>query len=328
MDFSAVRLGDAFSLISKTLPLLLIRLGASLLFWVIAIVYFLIVGGVSLLVANASELVGVIVFGVGMVGLGGIYTLVYRYVFYMIKAAHVAVMAEILRNGNVPQGTSQLEWGRQRVQSRFTEVNVMFLVDELVQGVIRAFTGTVFAIASWIPGDTVRTLVGIVNTIINYALTYIDEAILARRFWVDTEENTAWKNARDGVVLYAMIWKPILINAVVLMVISYIPFLLVIILFSAPVGFLVNIFNSDIAAWAIILTLVLAWLVKVSVGDSFAMAAIIAAYYRETQSLTPDPEMSQNLEGITDKFKELKDKAEASLTGKRTGGQEAPAPSV
>lgn len=322
MDLSSIRLGDAFNLLVKTAPILLVRLGASIAFWAIAIVYFLIVGGVALLVGNLSEIIGWIVFGVGMVGLGGIYHLAYRYVFYMIKVAQIAVMSEVLKNGDLPAGTSQLNWGRARVTERFTEMNVMFVIDELVNGVISAFTWTVFSIASWIPGDTVRTLVQMIQRIIELALGYIDEAIIARSFWVQ-ERDSVWKNARDGVVLYTMVWKPILLNAVVLMVISYIPFVVVFLLFSAPVGFLINLFNQEWAGLAIILTLVLAWLIKVSVGDSFAMAAILATYYRETQSLTPDPAMSQKLEGISDKFVELKNRAEEGLTGKRTPASQA-----
>jgi hypothetical protein len=45
---------------------------------------------------------------------------------------------------------------------------------------VRAFTHTVFFLTSWLPGDTLRTLVAIVNRIINYSMNYIDEAVLAR----------------------------------------------------------------------------------------------------------------------------------------------------
>jgi len=100
----------------------------------------------------------------------------------------------------------------------------------------------------------------------------------------------------------------------VLMIISYLPFVITLLVFAAPVAFLVNIFSAQAAGWALIITLVLAWLVKVSVGDSFAMAAIIAAYYHETKDLSPDPEMSRRLEGVSDKFGELKQKAEAGIS--------------
>ena len=143
--------------------------------------------------------------------------------FYLLKAAHVAIIAELLVNGKVPEGQSQLAWGKQKVQERFAEVNAMFIIDELVMGVVRTFTRTVFSLTSWLPGDTLRTLVSLINRVIENAMNYIDETVLARSFW--NERESVWTNARDGVVLYAMVWKPILINAIVLMIISFIPFI-------------------------------------------------------------------------------------------------------
>jgi hypothetical protein len=313
MNMDQLQLGAAFRLMMKTTPILLIRLGATILFWVVAIIYFAIVGWVSWLVGQAVPLLGVILFILAFVGVGALYQLAYRYVFYMIKAAHVAVISEILAKGTLPPGVNQLEWGRQRVTERFGEMNVMFVVDEMVTGVIRVFTRTVYSIASWIPGDTMRTLVRILNRVIENGMSYIDEAILARSFYHERE--SVWANARDGLVLYAMVWKPILMNAIALMVISYVPFLVAFLLLSAPVGILLGIFSQQLAGWAIIFTLILAYLIKVAVGDAFAMTAIIASYHRETQALTPDPQMAARLDGLSDKFRELKERAETSLGG-------------
>lgn len=324
MNLNQLQLGAAFRLMMKTTPILLIRLGATLLFWLIAIVYFVIVGLVTWLVGQAIPLLGVILFIVALVGVGAFYHLAYRYVFYMIKAAHIAVISELLAKGELPAGVSQLEWGRKRVTERFGEMNVMFVVDEIVTGVIRAFTRTVYSVASWIPGDTIRTLVRIVNRVIENAMGYIDEAVLARSFY--EERDNVWTNARDGVVLYAMVWKPILTNAIALMVISYIPFIVVFLLFSAPVGLIVNLFSSSLAGWAIIITLLLAFLIKVAVGDAFAMTAIIAAYYRETRELSPDPEMTARLDGLSDKFRDLKQRAESAVQGQGGTPATPPAP--
>jgi hypothetical protein len=226
----------------------------------------------------------------------------------MIKAAHIAVVSEILRSGSLPAGANQLAWGKERVQARFGEINGMFVVDELVEGVIRAFTNTVYTITAWLPGDTMRTLVRLVNRVIQYSMTYIDEAVLARSFWV--EEVNVWENARDGVALYAMIWKPLLTNAIALMVISYIPSVVGFVIFAAPVGFLVALISPPLAGWAIIFTLILAYLIKVAVGDAFAMAVMIAAYRRETSDLEPSPEITSRLEGLSEQFRELTQRAQ------------------
>src|SRR5260370_12807658 len=152
----------------------------------------------------------------------------------------------------------------------------MFIVDEVVMGVVRTFTRTVFSLTSWLPGDTLRTLVTIINRVIEYAMNYIDETVLARSFW--HEQESVWTNARDGVVLYAMVWKPILINAIALMIISFVPFIVAFIVLAAPIGLLVARISPQLAGWSIIATLVLAYLLKLLIGIPFAMTATIPPY--------------------------------------------------
>jgi len=115
-------------------------------------------------------------------------------------------------------------------------------------------------------------------------------------------------------VLYGQVWKPLLKNAVALMFLSFIPFIIALIVFAAPVAGLVGLVGgTKAAAWSVLALLVLAFLIKVAVGDSFAMVAMIASYQRETASLTPDPAMSAQLAQISPKFVELKNRALAAV---------------
>lgn len=308
MDFSNLNFGLAFSLIMRTLPLLLVRLGAMLLFWIVAIVYLVLAGWLAALLGGLNETVGVIFFIIALILVIPAYNLAYRYVFYMFKAAHIAIMAELLVNDKLPDGINQLDYGRKKVTERFGEVNAMFVVDELVAGVVGAFTGTVYNLMSWLPGDTLQTLASIINRVIHYATNYIDEAVLARSFYNKPQQNV-WENARDGVVLYAMSWKPLLTSAVALMIISFLPGIVALILFAAPVTWLIALVSSDLAVWTFILLLFLAWVFKVVIGDSFALAAIIAAYHRITSEKTPDPAMAAQLDSISNAFQDLKNRA-------------------
>ncbi|MEM9951293.1 MAG: hypothetical protein AAF846_06830 [Chloroflexota bacterium] len=315
MDFSSLKLNVALGLLTKTLPILLIRLGVMLLFWVVALIYLALVGGVAFLIGSAVDWLGGLLFIIAIVSVVPLYNLAYRYVFYMIKVAHIAVMAELLTNEKLklPPGRGQLEYGKQRVQEKFGEVNAMFVVDEIVSGVVRAFTRTVYNIARWLPGDTLDTLVKVINRVVTFASNYVDEAILARSFWQD-EETDVWENARDGVVLYAMSWKPIITSAVALMVISYLPSVAAFVIFAAPIGFLISLFSTQLAGWTLIFLLLFAWVIKVAVGDAFAVAAIISTYHRETVGKTPDPQMAAHLDQISDKFGDLKRRAQEAMT--------------
>ncbi len=324
MSFSAksLQLGAALGLLRRSMPILLVRFGVMLAFWAVAIIYLLITGGIALLVGQVSGLVGLILFLIALGAMYPLYRLAYRYVFYMIKAAHIAVIAELLVRDTLPDGISQLEWGKQRVQERFGEMSVMFVIDELVSGVVRGITNTVRLLTSWIPGESVKTMINILNRVIRYALVYIDEAILARRFYSDDGADNPWSNARDGVVLYAQAWRGLLVNAVALMLISYLPFILVFIVFVVPIGALASAISTTFAGWSILITLFLAYAVKVALGDAFAMTAMIAAYQRETAALTPDPEMVAKLNQASDKFKDLAQRAQEAVTG--AGRQPAP----
>ncbi len=311
MSLKSLQLGRAFNLVLRTLPIALVRLGALLLFWLAALLYLAIVGGVAWLAGQAIPLVGVILFLVGLGGMGGLYHLARRYVLYMIKAAQIAVIAQMLTEGELPAGVSQLAWGKQRVQERFGEASIMFAMDQLVMGVVSVFTGTVYRVAAFLPGNAFRTLANILNRVIRFSLHYVDEAILARTFWMNSEN--VWTNARDGVVLYGMVWKPLLVNATALMLLSYIPGVLALILFSAPIAFLASLISSTVAGWSIIATLVLAWLIKVAVGDTFAMSAMIAAYHQETLGLEPDPAIVARLEQVSNRFRDLQARAREEL---------------
>lgn len=319
-----LRLGAALGLLLQTGPILLVRFGATLLFWVVALVYLAIVGGVAFLIGQAIEILGVILFIVALASVIPFYNLAYRYVFYMIKAAHVAVMAELIENGKLPDGVNQLSWGREKVQGRFLEMNAMFAIDEVVQGVVRAFTRTVYNIARFLPGDTIDTLIRVINRVVEYSLNYVDEAVLARSFW--HEDENVWENARDGVVLYAMAWKPLLTAAVALMAISFLPSIAAFLLFAAPIGAILAFVNPALAGWSLIFLLLFAWLVKVAIGDAFAVAAIISTYRRETRDLTSDESMAAQLDQVSEQFGELKRRAEDAMRPKSTPRAEADAP--
>src|SRR5689334_5324220 len=146
---SSLQLGRAVTIMMRTLPILGIRLLVSFISFVVFIVYMLIAFGIAGLLGRINETLGVIVFIVALVAVIPIYNLANRYIFYILKAAHLAVIAELLQVGKLPDGVNQLDWGRQQVQTRFGDVNVMFIVDELVNGVIRAFTNTVGWLTAW-----------------------------------------------------------------------------------------------------------------------------------------------------------------------------------
>ena len=296
-SLGSLQLGRAFRLFLSTLPIALVRLGAYPAFWLVTIAYLTIAGGLAWLAGQAISWLGVVLFLAALGGPGPLYELVQRYVLYVIKAAQIVVLSELLVDDALPAGASQLAWGKERVQERFGEVSAMSVVDELGSAVVNAFTGLANRVASWLPGDSFRALAKVLGRIIHFARSYIDETILACIFWLNG--GSVWATARDGVVLYGMAWKPLLANAVLLMVFSRIRALAAFILFSAPIAL---------------------------------VARLIAPYQRETAELGPDAGVTSRLEQVSDQFRELQQHAISETGGTRgqtkelapTSDEEAP----
>ncbi|MHB1318110.1 MAG: hypothetical protein ACYCYF_05775 [Anaerolineae bacterium] len=321
MSLKSLQLGQALRLVARTLPIAGVRLGVTLAFWLGALIYVGAVGALAFLAARVFAWLGVVI---GLIGLGAmvwLVTLAQRYVLYLVKAAQIAVMARMLTGDAPPGGASQLQWGREQVASRFGEVSGMFVVDQVVSAVVRGFTRLVYGLVSWLPGDALRGLARVAGRLVHYAVTYIDEAILARTFWLD--DGTVWANVRDGVALYAMVWKPLLVNALALMGLSYIPGIVVVALLAMPFGWLGNAISPQIGGWSIVAALVIGWAVKVAVGDSLAMAAIIAAYQRSIQGLRPDPAMLERL-GHVPRFEELAQRVQDEAATRRLDPRDLP----
>ncbi len=313
-------LGEALGLLGKTLPFIWIRLGSYLLLGLGLGVYFGIVGGVAWLLGQLWAPLGFILFLAAIGGAFGIVRWVTRYYFYLLKAAHTAVMTEFIVHGSGPT-EGQVAHGRKAVMERFKDTSIMFAVDQLVDGVVRRIVRSVVRIASILPIPGIDSLGKLLERVALMSSTYVDESILSRAY--AKREQNVWGVAHEGVVLYAQAWKPIVANAVVLSLISYVEFFLLLVILGLPA---LAIAAALPAAGPVlgVMVVVGAWMLKLAVADAWSLAATLLAYHRTTLEMTPDPEWVGRLEGMSDKFKELGRKArDAVATGGPQTGDEA-----
>jgi hypothetical protein len=301
--------GEGLDLLRKTLPFIWVRLGSYMALFAALGVYFAIVGGLSLLLGRLWEPLGFIVFLIAIGGGFGLVRWASRYYFYLLKAAHTAVMTEHIVHGRAP-ATNQLAYGRQQVTERFRDTSVMFAVDVLVDGAVKAFVRTFARIAGLLPIPGLDSLGKLLERVAVASTTFIDEAVLSRAY--AKQEQNVWKVAHDGVILYAQAWRPILTNAVALTLIGYVEYVLLVVILALPA---LAIAAAIPAAGPVLAILVFvgAWMLKLAVGDAFALAVTLVAYHRTTEKLTPNPEWKAKLEGASDKFKELGRKAAESV---------------
>jgi hypothetical protein len=302
-------LGEALDLLRKTLPFIWLRLGSYLVLFAALGVYFAVVGGLALLLGRLWEPLGFIVFLIAIGGGFGLVRWASRYYFYLLKAAHTAVMTEFIVHGRAPEA-NQIAYGRQQVTERFRDTSVMFAVDVLVDGAVKAAVRTFARIAGLLPIPGLDALTKLLERVAVASTTFIDEAVLSRAY--AQREQNVWRVAHDGVILYAQAWRPILTNAVALTLIGYVEYVLLLVILAIPALAIAAVVPAAGPVLAI-LVFVGAWMIKLAVADAFALAATLVAYHRTTENLTPNPEWKAKLEGASEKFKELGRKAAAAV---------------
>src|SRR5690554_6343360 len=142
-DFSV---GRSLGMMVQTMPFILLRLAV---YFGITLAYILVTG------AGAGIGFGVGAFGDagfqatsafwgGALGFGIVAAVMYwarEYILYIVKAGHIAVLVELIDGKPMPEGRSQINHATAVVKKRFPQASVLFAVDQLIKGVIRAISG-------------------------------------------------------------------------------------------------------------------------------------------------------------------------------------------
>ena len=204
LAISSAGLADAFRLLMQTAPFVLARLGVLAAMTVGAIIWWvLLVGGFAFL-ARATPLLGWVWVVLLCVVAGGIWRFAARYVLYLLKAAHIAVLTELITTGRIANGDeSMFHYGRRVVTERFGEVNILFGLDVLIDGIVSAFNRTLDWVASLLPIPGLDSITSVVRSVLRASSTYIDETIFS--YNLARGDENAFRSSRDGLVYYAQI---------------------------------------------------------------------------------------------------------------------------
>ena len=301
---------EAFALLAKTMPFIWLRLATYSVFGLVMALYCSLAFGVAWLLGNLMQILGILVFLVALAGAWGIFQWAARYFFYLMKAAHVAVMTEFIVYGEGPR-KSQVAYGKKQVQDRFRDTSIMFAVDQLIDGVVKGFNRQFARVANLLPIPGLDSLTAFVEQVSKFATTYIDEAILSRAY--QHREQNVWAVASDGVLLYAQAWKPILVNATALTLLSYVQFILLLVILAIPavlIGFILPFLKTFLG----LVVIIGAFVLKLAIADAFSLASTLIAYHRSTESLQPDPTWQARLEQGSQKFVELRQRATEAMS--------------
>lgn len=311
-DFS---ISGALGMMVRTMPFIVLRIAV---YFGIAVGYVLVTG------TGAGIGYGVGAFGDegfqasstfwgGMAGFGFFGALMYwarEYILYIVKAGHIAVLVELLDGKSMPGGKSQINHATVIVKERFAQASVLFAVDQLIKGVIRAISGLVRGILTVLPIPGGQQLSSILHAFLRVAVGFVDEVILAHA--IRTKATDPWASAKEALVLYGQNYKVMLRNAAWLAAIVYLLSFIVFLLMLAPAALVVYLLPGAWAAGGFVFALLFAWSVKAAVLEPFAMACLMQVYFRVIEDQQPDPEWEAKLEQMSSHFRKLKSRITSS----------------
>jgi hypothetical protein len=324
LDF---RIGQVFGLLLRTLPFVLLRIAV---YAGIALAYILAVGigsGIGFMMGKVGgNGAGGTGWG-GLIGFAIVSTLLYwarEYLLYMVKAGHIAVLVELMDGRTIPDGKGQIEYGTHAVKQNFATSSMLFGLNQIVRGILRAFHRVTVSIASWLPIPGLDALVKLADAIINTSLGHLDQVVLAqilRSHSVNSAPANPWATARDSVVLYTQNYKGVLKNALFLTPVIWLLTLLIFVVVFAPFAAMVGMFHLHVGGfWLFALALVAALCLKAALIDPFAMTALLQVYDKITAGQKPDPEWVAKLDGMSSQFRDLSQKA-SDPTGSPVAGR-------
>lgn len=327
-DFSISR---SLGLMGQTMPFIVLRI---IVYAGIAVAYVLVTGvgagvGWGVGAFGDDDFRGASIFWGGAVGFGltaGVLYFLREYILYVVKAGHIAVLVKLLDNESVPSGQNQISYATDVVKARFAETSVLFAVDQLVKGVLRAIIGLVQGITALLPIPGLRNVVGLVRAFLQISVGFIDEVILA--YAIRTNSTNPWASAQTALVLYAQNYKVMLKNAAWLTLITYGLAFFVFLIMLAPAAALVYLMPGGWSAGGFVFALIFAWAVKSAVIEPFAITCMMQVYFATTAGQTPDPEWDDRIGSVSRKFTEIRDRAVRWASGQGTAGANAPPPSA
>ncbi len=323
-DFS---IGRSVSVMARTWPFIALRI---IVYFGITLAYIMATGtgasvgyGVGHISSDPDGPLSFALWG-GVVGFGVVSIAVYwirEYILYIVKAGHIAVMVHLIDGRDIPDGQGQIGYARDVVTERFAEANVLFVVDQLVKGAIRAITGLLGGIAAFLPIPGLSGLVSFINTVIRLSLTYVDEIILGYNIRINSA--SPFETARQGVVLYAQNGRVMVKNAIWLAIIMWGAAFVIFLLMLTPAAAILYMMPGQLAGWAFVLAIVFAWAFKAAFIEPFAIASLMQVYFKTIEGQVPNPDWDRRLSEASRQFRELKEKALSSF-----GQKPAPQPSI
>ncbi len=311
-------------LLTKTFPYLALNAGIYAAFFVASVIWITVWLALAVLFAKINGFLALICIIIAFGVLGGVLRFARRYLLYMVKGGHIAALTHFLHGRLVPDGKGQLAYGKEVVQKQFLNMNLLFALDRLIDGTVRAFSNGIIRITDWLPlpGDA-KNVVRWLTQILARSLTYVDEAILS--YSIGRSDDNVWGSAQHGIILYAQAYKGILVTSLKVWLVGKVFSFLVFLIIAMPLALLFASFVSSgwVTFGLIIFAILMAMLAERALFEPFAMTYVLVTYHHEIEGLVPDPTWDARLSSVSRHFRDLAEKAKNFVSGNK--GQPAAA---
>lgn len=295
--------------------------------------------GAFIAAAGASEGIAAIAAGAGLIVGIIVFVLIARYAGYLFTAGQIAMIAEGVSSGDLPEDTYAA--GKRAVKERFATASVYFVLMGITKAISSEITMGINAVTSAIEGGAkagpASTVGSVVSTVISVVLEYLNYCSLG---WVFLhKDQSAFKSTCDGAVIYFQNWKVLLKNAakvigftlVSLVVIGGVFFGASYLILGAigPLqGVLADIdaslvLDDGTAAPAgttlVVLSIVVALLFWSGLHGAFVqpyiLVSVMRRYIEAGQANPPKVDLYGKLAGMSKSFRKALDKAQPDSTG-------------
>jgi hypothetical protein len=201
-------------------------------------------------------------------------------------------------------------------------VNVMFGLDVLIDGIVNAFNNSLNWVASLVPVPGLQSVMGVVNAILKASTTYIDETIFS--YNLARGDENLFRSSKDGLIYYAQNAKEILKTGLWAVGLDKVLTAIVWIIFLIP-AFAIGYVVGGGAWWLTVSAFVFASIFAADVHSALLkplfLTMVMVKFHASVQSQPINSEWDARLSDVSDKFRELKQKAEGFM-----GPGTAPAP--
>ena len=305
---------SAIELLIRSLPYALARFAVLFAFSVACIIWFTVtVGGAAVAGRFIAPVFGFAWFVLCVAAAGWLWGAVLRYVLHLIECGHVAVLTELIVHGRVGNGgESMFAYGKRVVTEKFGQVNALFAMNLLVRGVVNAVHGTIESVGHLLPIPGIDAIANLVTAILRAATRYMDKVIFS--YNLASGDPNPWQSAQQGLVYYAQDAKPLLKQAVWIVVLEHVLSLLLWLALLIPAALVTAMLPQAARNLGALVTIGIAALFALSARGAFLkplFLIMVAVRFHELIEHQPiNQEWVARLDQLSTKFRDLGQKAQ------------------